>query len=55
MTLQIKIESPALNIARKITVAELAERYGDFESQKIFDSYEYKAYLLNKHIESVCR
>lgn len=45
---------PALNIAREITIAELVERYGNFRSHKIFDSYDYKAYLLNKHIDNVC-
>lgn len=45
---------PALHIAREITVAGLVEKYGDFLSHKIFDSYDYKAYLLNKHIEVMC-
>lgn len=46
--------TPALNIARSVTVAELVKSYGDFSSDRIFDEYDYKAYLLNKHIEN-CR
>lgn len=45
-------DTPALNIARSITVAELVKNYGDFSSNKIFDEYDYKAYLLNNHIEN---
>lgn len=42
----------ALNKARNITISDLIRNYGDFYSGRIFDEYDYKAYLLNKHIES---
>lgn len=40
----------ALNTARGITISELVRNYGNFCSERIFDEYDYKAYLLNKHI-----
>lgn len=46
-------DTPALNAAGQITVSELVKRYGNPLSHKIFDEYDYKAYLLNKHIEKI--
>ncbi len=45
----------ALNRARSISLATLVERYGDFQSDKAFSLDDYKAYLLNRHIESLTR
>ncbi len=45
----------ALNKAREITLGELVERYGDIHSDKAFSLEDYKAYLLNEHIESLVR
>lgn len=42
----------ALNTARSITISDLVRNYGNFCSERIFDEYDYKAYLLNKHIGS---
>ena len=37
--------------ARKITFAELAERYGDATSERAFSIDDYESYLFNKHLE----
>ena len=37
--------------ARKITFAELAERYGDAASERAFSIGDYESYLFNKHLE----
>lgn len=37
--------------ARKITFAELAERYGDAASERAFSIDDYESYLFNKHLE----
>ena len=44
---------PALNLAKKISVKDLTIQFGNPHSHKIFDCIDdYKAYLLNKMIES---
>lgn len=37
--------------ARKITFAELAERYGDAASERAFSIGDYESYLFNKHLD----
>ena len=44
---------PALNLARRIPVCELAEKYGDKQSDKAFFIDDYKSYLLNHYLEDV--
>ena len=44
---------PALNLARRIPVCELAEKYGDKQSDKAFFIDDYKSYLLNHYLENV--
>lgn len=51
----IREDTFALNEARKISIGELAKRYGDFRSDKAFALNDYKSYLLNSHIESLVR
>ncbi len=51
----IREDTFALNEARKITVGELVERYGDPTSERAFSPEDYKGYLLNCHIESLSR
>lgn len=45
---------PALNLAGKITLGELAARYGNLESDRAFQLNDYKDYLLNRYLEDVC-
>lgn len=47
----LKEDIPALSLARNITVSELVELYGNISSHKIFDCFDFKAYLLNRYIE----
>lgn len=44
---------PALKIARSITVAELVSRYGNPESNRLFEEQDYKIFLLNSHLEKL--
>ena len=44
---------PALALARNISVGELVEKYGDFQSQKVFFIDDYKSYLLNTYLENI--
>lgn len=41
----------ALNLARKVTLKKLVERYGDKKSNKAFQMGDYKDYLLNRYLE----
>lgn len=51
----IEEDTPALNLARNITVKKLVEKYGNERSQKVFSIGDYKAYLLNCYLEDVFR
>ncbi len=42
---------PALELARAVTLGELAERYGNPASEKAFFLEDYQRYLLNRYIE----
>ena len=44
-------DTPALELARGVTLGELAERYGDPVSEKVFFLEDYQSYLLNRYIE----
>ena len=46
----IEGNTPALNAAKQCTYAELAERYGDFTSDKVFSMGDFKEYLFNKYL-----
>ena len=48
----IEEDIPALRSARSITLGELVRRYGDTLSGKAFEEEDYKAYLLNTHLEN---
>ena len=50
----VEEDIPALNLARKITLGELAARYGNPESDRAFQLNDYKDYLLNRYLEDVC-
>lgn len=41
---------PALNAARKITLSELAIRYGSPDSTRFFEENDYKMFLLNQYL-----
>lgn len=41
---------PALNAARGVTLSELAARYGDPDSTRLFEEDDYKMYLLNRYL-----
>lgn len=43
----------ALEEARQITIGELVSRYGDKQSQKLFEASDYKIYLLLRHLEAL--
>lgn len=45
-------DTPALNRIRKMTWKELAEKYGDKDSQKAFALDDYKIYLVNNELEN---
>lgn len=49
----ISEDIPALNLAKNISVCELVEKYGDFQSQKVFFIDDYKSYLLNTYLENI--
>lgn len=44
---------PALTSARNISVGELVEKYGDYQSRKVFFIDDYKSYLLNIYLEEI--
>ena len=46
-------DTPALRAAREITLGELARRYGDLSSQRLFSEDDYRMYLLNRHLEEM--
>ena len=43
---------PALNYAKKVTLAELATSYGNPNSTRLFEEDDYKMFLLNKYLEN---
>ncbi|MDE7262318.1 MAG: radical SAM protein [Oscillospiraceae bacterium] len=47
----VEEDTPALNLARRVTLGELAERYGDPASRKAFSLGDYQGYLLNRCLE----
>ena len=44
-------DTPALCTARSITLGELVRRYGDPDSQRLFEENDYRIWLLNTHLE----
>lgn len=46
-------DTPALNIARSIPIGELAARYGNPASLRLFEREDYLGYLLNTHLEKL--
>lgn len=44
-------DTPALREARRITLGELVSRYGDPDSQRLFQAEDYQQWLLNCHLE----
>lgn len=49
----ISEDIPALTLAKNISVGELVQKYGDFQSQKVFFIDDYKSYLLNTYLENI--
>ena len=47
----VEEDTPALELAKQITLGELAERYGDPLSEKVFSLGDYQEYLLNCYLE----
>lgn len=47
----VEEDTPALNLARQITLGELAERYGDPSSKRAFSLGDFREYLLNRYVE----
>ena len=47
----VEEDTPALNLARQITLGELVRRYGDPASGKAFSLGDYQGYLLNRYLE----
>ena len=47
----VEEDTPALRTARAVTVGELVRRYGDPASHRVFFPEDYKAWLLNTHLE----
>ena len=47
----VEEDIPALREARRITLGELVERYGDPASDRAFEEEDYRMYLLNAHLE----
>ena len=45
----------ALNALRNCSYSELAKRYGDTASTKVFDLDDYKMYLVNHYLEQLSR
>ena len=41
----------AIKVAKQVTVKQLVERFGDFQSYKVFSLDDYKMYLLNRALE----
>ena len=46
----VEEDTPALNLARKVTMKELVAKYGDCQSNKAFRLSDYKDYLLNEYL-----
>lgn len=44
-------DTPALNLAKTITVGGLVEKYGNKQSQRVFSINDFKTYLLNCYLE----
>lgn len=49
----VEEDIPTLNLARKITLRDLAAKYGNRESERVFYSGDYKEYLLNCYLEEM--
>lgn len=47
----VEEDTPALNLAKTITVGGLVEKYGNKQSQKVFSINDFKTYLLNCYLE----
>ena len=47
----IEEDTPAMNIAKNITLKQLISLYGDPYSKKLFAEDDYKMYLLNAYLE----
>ena len=47
----VEEDTPALNLARQITLGELVRLYGDPASGKAFTPGDYQGYLLNRYLE----
>lgn len=47
----IEEDTQALNLARNITLRELVEKYGDPQSDKVFERGDYTEYLLNCYVD----
>lgn len=43
----------ALKLAKKVTWAELVDRFGDHKSDRVFSLDDYKMYLFNNYLETV--
>lgn len=47
----VEEDTPALNMAKSVTIKELVSRYGNQQSDKVFFMDDYKSYLLNCYLE----
>lgn len=47
----INENTKALQLAKKISLQNLVQKYGDFSSKKVFSLEDYKMYLLNTYLE----
>jgi len=47
----VEEDTPALNLARQVTLGELAAQYGDPASERAFFLEDYQGYLLNRYLE----
>ena len=47
----VEEDTPALNLARRVTLGELVRQYGDPSSEKAFTLEDYQGYLLNRYLE----
>lgn len=47
----VEEDTPALNLARKVTVKTLVEKYGNAQSERAFFLEDYQSYLLNCYLE----
>ncbi len=45
-------DTPALRTAREISLGELVRRWGDPDSERVFDEGDYRIYLLNRQLEN---